>query len=399
MSRTIGVGIIGMGWMGMVHSRVYRQISDRFWKSGIRPRLVACADDVEVRSREAADRFGFERYTTDWMQIVSDPEIEVVTIAAPNYMHLEIIRAAAKFKKHIFCEKPVGRNPKETVCIEQVAKQAGILTGVGYNYRWAPVVQYARKLIRDGRLGKLTHYRGRFLVGYGCDPHAVLSWRFQRNLAGLGTLGDLMSHVIDMAHTMAGPISRVVANQETFIPKRPLSAPGEGTHFSVGSVDSPLEDVTNEDYVGVLVRFLGGANGTFEACRVVNGPKCEMAFELNGTLGALGWNFERMNELDLYLPGEEEIHDGPIRIQNNQVHPFYAQFYPGPAMSMSYEDLKLVETYQFLKSIVNRQQGVPGFSEALAVANVQSAIQQSWETESWEDVSYKKLDGKNPFCV
>ena len=184
MTRTIGIGVIGMGWMGTVHSRSYRQIPIRFQDCDIQPRLVICADEVEARAREAQTFLGFERYATDWRQVIADPEVELVNITAPNNMHLEIASAAAEAGKHIFCEKPVGRNPQETAAIEDAARRAGVLTCVGYNYRWTPLVQYARQLIEEGRLGRLTHYRGRFFAGYASNPHAVLSWRFQREVAG-----------------------------------------------------------------------------------------------------------------------------------------------------------------------------------------------------------------------
>ena len=212
MERVLGVGVIGMGWMGMVHSRSYLGIPSHFQDSEIRPRMVICADEAEHRARKGQELFGFQSYTTDWKEVVTHPDVEVVNIAAPNHLHLEMARASAEAGKHIFCEKPVGRSPQETAQIEQAARRAGVLSGVGYNFRWAPVVQYARQLIRDGRLGDLTHYRGRFFVGYGSNPRGVLSWRFQRDMAGMGALGDLMSHVIDMANMMAGPIERVVAN-------------------------------------------------------------------------------------------------------------------------------------------------------------------------------------------
>jgi predicted dehydrogenase len=385
MSRAIGVGVIGMGWMGQVHSRSYRQIADRFHDSGLRARLVVCADAMEARAREAQDRFGFERATTDWKQVIADPAVEVVNITSPNSLHLEMATAAAAAGKHVFCEKPVGRSPQETAAIEQAARRAGVLTWVGYNYRWAPVVQYARQLIRDGKLGTLTHYRGRFLVDYGSNPHGVLSWRFQREHAGTGTLGDLMSHVLDMAQMLVGPVQRVVANRKTFITSRPLATPGVGTHFSVNP-EGPRGAVTNEDYVGALAQFANGAQGTLEVCRVVKGPRCEMAFELHGTKGAVKWNFESMNELQLFLPDGTEEHDGPVLIQAGPQHPWYASFYPGPAISMSYEDLKLIEAYQFLKSVAEGKQGEPGFTEALAVARVQDAMQRSWESQRWEDV-------------
>ena len=301
------------------------------------------------------------------------------------------MQAAVEAGKHVYCEKPVGRGPEETADIERAARRAGVLSFVGYNYRWAPVVQYAMQLIRDGRLGRLTHYRGRFLIGYGSSPHGILSWRFQRELAGMGTLGDLMSHVIDMAHMMAGVIKRVVGNRETFITERPLATPGEGTHFSIRT-EGPTGEVTNEDYVGVLVRFANGAHGSLEACRIINGPQCEMAFEVNGRKGSLGWNFERMNELNLYLPGEDRCHDGHTRIFSGPDHPFHAQFAPGPAVGLGYEDLKTIEAHQFLKSIVDGQQGEPGFAEALAVASVQAAVQRSWESERWEEVKTIRRD-------
>jgi predicted dehydrogenase len=374
-----------MGWMGTVHSRSYMEIPNRFPDSDIHPRLVVCADEVEKRARAGPGLFSFERSTTDWREVVTDPEVEAVIITAPNNMHVEMVRAAVAAGKHVFCEKPVGRGPEETAEIESLAREAGVLTGVGYNYRWAPVVQYAHQLIRDGRLGDLTHYRGRFFVGYGSDPRGVLSWRFQRDLAGLGALGDLMSHVIDMAHMMAGPVKRVVGNSETFIPRRPLAAPGEGTHFSV-STGGPVGDVTNEDYVGALVEFGNGARGTLEACRIINGPKCQMAFELNGTRGAISWDFERMNELDLYLPDESDAHNGPVRIQSGPEHPFHGHFLPGPALGLGFDHLKLIEAFRFSKSIADGQQGEPGFTEALAVAEVQDAMQRSWGSERWEEV-------------
>ncbi len=385
MAHTLGIGVIGMGWMGAVHSRAYGQIPDRFSDLDIATRLVVCSDDVEARAKSGANRFGFDRCVTDWKKVIEDPDVDLVTIAAPNHLHLEMAQAAAGAGKHIFCEKPVGLGPDQTVEIEHAARKAGVLTMVGYNYRWAPLVQYARQLIEQGQLGQITHYRGRFLVGYGSDPRSVLSWRFQREQAGLGTLGDLMSHAIDMAHLIAGPIQSTVANSKTFIAQRPLATPGEGTHFSVAD-SGPMGDVTNEDYVGALTRFENGAQGTLEACRIVNGPKCEMAFEVNGTKGALSWNFERMNELELFLPQDNPEHDGHTTIFAGPNHPFFAQFYPGPATSLSYDDLKVIEACQFAQSIVNKRQAEPGFAEALAVACVQRAMQNSWNSQSWEQV-------------
>lgn len=390
MTRTIGIGVIGMGWMGQTHSRAYQQIPDRFMESGLRPRLVMCADSVEKRARNAHERFGFEQFSTDWRDVIAHPEIEVVNVAGPNGMHLEINQAAAAAGKHILCEKPVGREPEETLACAEAAAQAGVITFVGYNYRWAPVVQYARQLIADGKLGRLTHYHGRFLNGYASNSQGYLSWRFERE-HGLGTLGDLMSHVIDMAHMLVGPMSRVVADQETFIRERPLPTPGMRSHYEVASGGGPAGEVTNEDYVSALVRFENGVRGNLEACRVINGAKCDMAFEVHGTKGAIKWSMERMNELQLQWRNDAQpAEDAYLNILSGPAHPYHLHFNPGWGLGLSYDDLKVIEAYEFLRAVAGGQQTEPGFAEAAAVARVQQAMLQSWDSGAWETVTHPK---------
>jgi len=390
MEGTIGVGVIGMGWMGEVHSRSYRALADRFPGSELLPRLVVCADPVEARARAAQARFGFERWTADWRDVVADPEVKVVNVAAPNGLHLEINRAAARAGKHLLCEKPVGKDPEETIQSAAAAREARVLTFVGYNYRWAPLVQYARQLVQSGRLGRLTHYHGRFLNGYAADPDGFLSWRFDR-AQGLGTLGDLMSHVIDMAHMLAGPIAAVTSDQETFIRRRPIPRPGTGTHYDKGTRDGPMGDVTNEDFVSALVRFEGGARGMLEACRVINGAKCDMSFELHGTRGAIRWGMERMNELQVQWRNDgEPAQDGYTTLLSGPAHPYHRQFNPGWGLNLGYDDLKVIEAHEFLSSIAAGRQGEPGFEEARAVAEVQQAMVRSWQSGRWEAVERER---------
>ena len=228
MSRRIGVAVIGMGWMGSVHARSHRLVPQRFPELDVDPRLVVCADNVEARAQEGVTRAGFERATTDWREAVADPEVEVVVITTQNALHKPIALAAIAAGKHVFCEKPVGRSPAETAAIAAAAREAGIISGVGYNYRWAPVVQYALGLIRDGRLGAITHFRGRFLVGYARDPHGVLSWRFDRDQSGSGAVADLMSHVADLAHMLAGPRSGWSPTGTPSSPSGPCRRRGRG---------------------------------------------------------------------------------------------------------------------------------------------------------------------------
>jgi predicted dehydrogenase len=384
MSQTIGIGVIGMGWMGTVHSRSYLQAADRFHDAGMVPKLIVCADEVEARARQARRRFGFQRHTTRWEDVVSDPQVQLVNIATPNHLHLTLARAAAAAGKHIFCEKPVGKDSRETAEIERLAREAGVLTFVGFNYRWSPMVQYARQLICATKIGRLTHFRARFLAGYASSPQTVLSWRFQQELSGSGVSGDLLSHVIDMSHFLAGPIKRVVGNRHTFIARRP-STPGEA-HSPTAATDS-LKDVTNEDYVGALVQFANGAQGSLEVCRVIQGHKCDWSFEVEGTNGALHWNFERMNELNVFCPDGNASRDGYTRILSGPDYPFHARFNPAAGTGLGYDDLKTIEAHHFLKSIAERRQGEPGFAEALRVAEVLAAIERSCQTGGWQDVT------------
>ena len=223
--RRIGVGVIGFGWLGQAHSRSLLRIPTLFAERGFDAELVVCGDTLPERREQAVGSFGFVRAAADWRAVVDDPDVDVVFIAAPNMLHLELVEAAAAAGKHVFCEKPVGGTPEQTVRAERAARAAGVISGVGYNYRWAPLVQYARQLIADGRLGEITNYRGRFFSMYGSDPLGVLSWRFLVDQAGHGVTTDLMSHSVDLALMLMGPITRVVGTTETFIRERPLPSP------------------------------------------------------------------------------------------------------------------------------------------------------------------------------
>jgi predicted dehydrogenase len=385
VARTIGIGVVGMGWMGEVHSRSYRLVADRFHERGVVARLVACADVDASRADAARDRFGFERSTTDWRDVVADPAVDAVSVTAPNAAHLVVVEAALAAGKHVFCEKPVGRTPAETLRAAAVARETDRVTCVGYNYRWSPVVQRARDLIAAGELGELTHYRGRFLNGYAKDPNGVLSWRFQAE-QGYGALSDLLSHAIDMAHLLAGPIIEVVGNRATFIAERPLPHPG-GTHYDTAGADDPRGPVTNEDYVGALVRFASGAQGTLEASRVITGAAADLSFEAHGTTGALAWTFERMNELRRYRRIDAEPADDGWTIElSGPGHPFHRAFTPAWGTGLGYDDLAVIEIGEFVDAIASGRPATPSFDDAAAVARVQGAIAASWQSGAWERV-------------
>jgi predicted dehydrogenase len=391
VTKTIGIGVVGFGWMGQAHSRSYRSIPAYFPEAGIRPRLVAIADTVPARTALGVDNFGFERGTADWRDLMDDDAIDVIDITAPNGMHQQLAEAAAAAGKHIFCEKPVGIVPEATAAIEAAARRAGTITGVGYNYRWAPMVQYTKHLIDSGRFGELTHYRGRFFSMYGRDRLGLLSWRFLQEEAGFGALSDIMSHAIDMAQHLCGPITRVVSVKEIFVKQRPLPKPGTGTHYERGEPGDPTGEVTNEDYVGALVEFASGVRGTLEADRSIFGPQSSMAFELNGASGAASWEHEKLNQLQLYLP-EEQHNDGFVEVLAGDAFPHQGNIVPGGGNSLGYEDMKIIEALEFLKSVADDRPHNPGFDAALANASVAAAMVRSWDSERWEAVTSLRID-------
>jgi predicted dehydrogenase len=385
MAATLNIGVIGMGWMGQAHSRSYINVPLRFPEAGIRPNLVICSDNVAARADSARDTLGFRQSTTRWQDVIEHPDVQVVNICTPNDLHVEIVRAAAAAGKHIFCEKPVGRTPHETAQAEAAAREAGIISGVGFNYRWVPLVQHARHLLESGSIGPLELWRGRFFSMYGANPLGLLTWRFDKNIAGSGVLGDLMSHVVDMTLFLAGRITRVVGQNHTFIKERPIPIPGKGTHYGTGGADDPKGPVGNEDYAGALVEFESGAIGSLEACRTVVGPKSNFTFDANCTQGALGWNFERMNELSLYQ--RDAQHDGFVTLLSGDKYPYHGNFVPGDGNPIGYEDLKVIEAFKFLESVAAGQQHSVGLREALAVAEVNAAMERSWSSGTWEAVT------------
>jgi predicted dehydrogenase len=382
MERQIGIGVIGMGWMGRVHSASYRRVLEHFPDLGVRPRLLMAADVSEDR-RLHAERIGFETTTGDWRTVVEDPRVEVVNVTLPNAMHREVALAALAAGKHVWVEKPVGRGVEDTAAVAEAARRAGVVTGVGFCYRFAPAVQHARALIAAGEIGDVNHYRGVFLADYANRADAAASWRFSRAQAGSGALGDLMAHVVDMTHHLVGPIDRLSGRTATMFPRRPRLPVGEGTHFSrVATAD--LVDVDNEDWAGALFEFGGGTVGSLEASRVIVGPRVQMRFEVHGTTGALSWELERMNELERFRLSDEGGDDGYTTILAGAQHPDFAAFQPGAGVPMGYDDLRVLEARNFLANVRDGEQREPGVEEMLACARVLEAIERSAESGAWE---------------
>ena len=383
----LGIGVVGFGWMGQAHSRSAARISSLFPERTFDTELVVCGDNVAERQHQAVDGFGFREATADWRKVVEHPDVDVVYVTAPNMMHEEVAIAAAEAGKAVFCEKPVGGKPDQTVRVATAAAGAGVITGVGYNYRWAPLVQHAQHLIDSGALGEITNYRGRFFSMYGADPMGLLSWRFLVDEAGHGVSSDILSHAVDLATMLVGPITSVSGTMETFIKDRPLPKAG-GTHYDRGQPGDPTGAVTNEDYAAAMVVFANGARGTFESSRAIIGPESQMAFDVYGTKGALRWNLETMNELEVFLVDESGVAPrGYTKVYAGDRYPYHGHFVPGDANSIGYEDLKVIENYEFLSAVASGVQHEPGFAEAVDYVSFQAAWLRSCESGAWEDVT------------
>lgn len=372
--------MIGFGWMGRVHSRAWSRVGEHFPGLGLRPELVAVADSAgDDRLQRAAAGHGFAAVHTRWQDLLDRDDVDVVSITAPNFLHHELGLAAARAGKHVWLEKPAGRTARETREIRDAVAAAGRQSAVGFNYRHAPAVQRARAMIAEGRLGRIEHVAVRLLADYAADPAAALSWRFARDLAGSGVLGDLVSHGVDLVRHLVGEITEVIADEAVFIPERPRGDPtADRTVRGAG----PLAPVQNEDYVSALLRLDGGVRGTLESSRVAVGEQCAYGIEVHGDQGALCWDFRRMGELRICV-GQDYVDAGYLTHHVTAGDGELAAFQPGAGMSISFDDLKIIEARGLIDSIVTGLACGPDLDDAVAAADVITAMHQSVHERRW----------------
>ncbi|MET0495737.1 MAG: Gfo/Idh/MocA family oxidoreductase [Actinoplanes sp.] len=381
MSRDpLGVAVAGFGWMGRVHTQSYLRVLHHFPQLGVRPELIAVADEVPGRAREAADQYGFATATQDWRELAADPRIAAVSIAAPNFLHREIGAGLARAGKHIWIEKPVGLDTADARGVAAAVREAGVQGTVGFNYRNAPAVAAARDLIAAGELGTVTHARFRLFSDYAAHPDGALSWRFERARGGSGVLGDLAAHGVDLVRHLLGDIDALVADTATFVPQR--ARPSGATAGHTRAAGGELGPVENEDYVSSQLRLASGARVVLEASRVAVGEQNNYGFEVHGTRGAASWDFRRMGELSVSLG--DAYQDQPVRtVYVGPESGEYAAFQPGAGIAMSYDDLKVIEAYHFLRSIAAGHSYGPTLDDAVHSAVALDAMARSVETGAW----------------
>ncbi|HEY3529806.1 MAG TPA: Gfo/Idh/MocA family oxidoreductase [Nocardioides sp.] len=383
--RPLGVAVVGFGWMGQVHSRAWTRLAQHYPHLPVRPRLVAAADTEAARREVAEEVFGFEVTTGSWQEVLERGDVDVVSVCGPNFVHREIGEAVARSGRHLWVEKPAGRSVDDTRAIAAAVHEAGVMSAVGFNYRNAPAVQVARRLVTEGAVGTVESIDVRMLADYSAHPDQALSWRFDPAYAGTGVLGDLASHGFDLALHVGGaalgPVVELVADQATYISERPL--PGEGTmsHFARGG-DGPRGAVGNEDAASALLRFASGARGTLTSSRVAVGEQCTYGFELRGTTGAIAWDFRRMGELRLCIGRDYQDADWETRL----VRPGdgdLAAFQPGSGIAMSYDDLKVVECRALAESIHSGHPQGATIDDALVAAELVDAMVTSHTERRW----------------
>jgi predicted dehydrogenase len=381
MSRVLNVGIVGFGWMGQVHARALTRVRQHYRDLGATPRLLGVADPADDgRLDHARDAFGIAWSTSDWRELVDHADIDLVCVAGPNYTHRDVAVAAAKAGKHIWVEKPAGRNLAETREIADAVAAAGVASAVGFNYRNAPAVELARDLVAAGRIGEVRHVRLQLLGDYCAHPDGALTWRFVRDLAGSGVIGDLASHGFDLAQYVVGPIAAVIAEASTFIPRRP-QAVGASSHFSRGG-DGPLLPVENEDHVLAMLRFASGARGVLEASRASVGEQNSYGFEVHGSTGSLAWDFRRMGELQLCLDQDYQA----ASWTTHRVGPRdgeTAAFQPDTAIPLSFDDLKVIEAQRLLASIVTGTPVGATIADMVQAARLVDATLRSNTEKRW----------------
>ncbi|GHH52060.1 oxidoreductase [Streptomyces umbrinus] len=377
---TLGVAVVGFGWMGRVHTQAYARVPHHFPQLPVRPELVAVADEVPGRAEEAAGQYGFATAARDWREVAADPRVQAVSIAAPNFLHREIGVAMAEAGKHIWIEKPVGLTAEDARAVAGAVTKAGVQGTVGFNYRNAPAVSAARELITSGEIGTVTHVRIRLFSDYAAHPEGALTWRYERERGGSGVLGDLASHGVDLARFLLGEIASLAADTAVFVPER--ARPTGATAGHTRSAGGELGPVENEDYVSCLLRFASGARGVLEACRVSVGEQNNYGFEIHGTKGAVSWDFRRMGELA--VSRGTSYQDQPVStLYVGPGHGEYAAFQPGSANSMGYDDLKVIEAYNFLRSITEGTAYGATVEDAVHSAAALDAMSRSAESGTW----------------
>ncbi len=381
MKKPLNIGLVGYGFMGRTHSNAFLQ-AGRFFDLAYQPVLKSICARNPDRAKKFADNWGFESFDTDWRKLVDRSDIDLIDIASPNDTHAEIAIAAAQAGKMVMCEKPLARNAKEGQAMVDAVEAAKVPNMVWYNYRRVPAVMLLKQLIDEGRLGKIFHYRAKFLQDWTISEDLPQGgeglWRLDASVAGSGVTGDLLSHNIDTAMWLNGPIASLTAMTETFITERKHTLTGK------------IEPVKIDDASAFLGRFENGSLATFEATRYARGHKALYTLEINGEHASAIWDLHDLHRLQWFDHRDE----GPLRgwrsihITDSE-HPYMKRWWV-PGLQIGYEHTFIHQAADFLEALANGTVAAPTFRDALATDHVTDAILQSAKSGAWQSVPYQQ---------
>jgi predicted dehydrogenase len=384
--KTINVGLIGGGFMGKAHSLAYSAVPMFFWPTDLMPVKKVIAEATNALAADAAARFGFERSTSDWRTIVNDPDVDVIDIATPNNLHAEIAIAALEAGKHVICEKPLARSVEEAGAMYEATRGRDQVHMVAFNYRRTPAVALAKRYIDEGAIGDILNFRATYLQDWSADPTAPLSWRFQKKVAGSGAVGDIGSHIVDLARYLVGEISSVNSLISTFIKQRPVQGAGADSLGNIKDSLSELVPVDVDDEVMTLVKFASGAVGSLEATRNAWGRNNYITFEIHGTEGSIFFNYEKRDELQVCFKSDGVDRRGFRTVYTGPSHPNGASLWPIPALGIGYSETKIIEAHDFFTAISGGEPVRPDFGDGYQVALIDEAILASAESGLWTNV-------------
>lgn len=385
--KEYNVGLIGAGFMAKAHSIAYSGMPIFFHPAPAKPVKMTLVDTNPQAAQEGCERFGFQKYSTDWHDIVDDPNIHVVDICTPNNAHADIAIAAARAGKHILCEKPMALTTEQAKEMYLAAKETGVTTMVAFNYRRTPAVQLAKRYIEEGAIGKILDFRGTYLQDWSADPNSPLSWRFQKNVCGSGALGDIGTHVVDIARFLVGDFESVNARTATYIPERPLqTGAADSLGNSKGGADAPKGGVDVDDHCFFMIQCKNGAFGTIEATRNAWGRNNFITMEIHGTEGSIYFNYERRDELQVCFAKDGDDRRGFRTVYTGPNHPYGEGLWPIPALGIGYTETKIIECYDFFRAVTAKENPSPCFRDGYAVELISDAVLRSAQSHQWENV-------------
>jgi predicted dehydrogenase len=376
-TKKLRVGMVGCGFMGRTHSNAFGKVN-RFFDLEHEPALVAVCARNPAEAESFAGNWGYSSFETDWRKLVARKDIDLIDIASPNDTHAEIAIAAAEAGKMVMCEKPLGRNAAESEKMVAAVEQAKTPNMVWYNYRRVPAVTLAKQLVDEGRLGKIFHYRAKFLQDWTISADLPQGgaglWRLDANVAGSGVTGDLLAHCIDTAMWLNGPIEKVTAMTETFIKER--------SHTVTGKV----EKVTIDDASAFLARFDNHSLATFEATRYARGHKALYTLEINGADASIMWDLHDLHRLQYFDHRDEgRVRGWRSSHITDSDHPYMKHWWV-PGLQIGYEHTFVHQVADFLEGLASGKSASPTFREALATDYVTDAVLQSAHSGRWEQV-------------